>query len=149
MAVFNMQKPTTKPVGNPAIGYNKPQNASAAEAFSMGGSKPADYTKPGQTVRPPGSAGYADYSKPQPTKPPMQGPNHTLPYWYRNSGQQQYGPPQQITPIGPQLQMQATPAQPPQSGGGFGYSPIGGSFGGGGSADQGRLAAALQRLFGY
>jgi hypothetical protein len=142
MAVFNMQKPTTKPVGNPAIGYNKPQNASAADAFSIGGSKPADYTKPGQTVRPPGSAGYADYSKPQPTKPPMQGPSHTLPYWYRRD---QAAPPSYTMPVGPGVQMQAN-IQP--QGGGYGYSQLNNNFGGG-NQNQGRLAEVVSRLFGY
>ena len=178
MAVYNMPKP--QPVGNPAIGYNKPPEGGMKPSYSA-------YTKPGAQdmakpiTRPPGrpyamqnALSAASNRPPSYTKPPMQtNPGFTRPpatiqpignqmqmraAAYNNALQsnaaalgalgQPFGPPQQITPIGPSLQMQANPVGMSGSGGG-GYTgaPIGGRFGPAG--ENGALAAALQRLFGY
>jgi hypothetical protein len=63
MAVYNMQKPSQRPVGNSAIGYNKPRpEAQYGKPISA---KPLDsigYNKPGNAQ---------EYAKPINTRPPV------------------------------------------------------------------------------
>lgn len=152
MAVFNMPKPMPTRTDRPGYGqYTKPNDSVRADRLTSSYSaRPDHMSKPemkpgagGQFMRPP--------AMPQRPNPMLsQPPQQTTPIgspWQMQA--ERLPPPQYTTPVGPSLQMQAAPANATRAGGGFGYSPIGGRFGGGGTEDQGRLAAALQRLFGY
>lgn len=136
MAVFNMPKPMPTRADRPGYGqYTKPNYSVRPGHMSKPEVKPG---AGGQFMRPP--------AIPQRPNPPHQTTPIGSP-WQMQA--ERLPPPQYTTPVGPSLQMQAAPANATRAGGGFGYSPIGGRFGGGGTEDQGRLAAALQRLFGY
>jgi hypothetical protein len=147
MAVFYMKPPTQRPQMAKPQGYSqytRPNYSARPDHMSKPEVKPG---AGGQFIRPPSMPQRPGMNRPfQHNRPGFGPPQHTTPIGPSLQLQaQNMRPPERTTPIGPGMQMQA---QPP-SGGGFGYSPIGGRFGGGGTDDQGRLASALQRLFGY